>query len=315
MMGFSDDQRFEQVARRLDPHGTLLRVWPLTGGVSAQMTGLEIRQANGQTQKLVVRQHGPVDRQHNPHIAADEFRLLRLLQSLGIPVPAPYDLDDSGEIFTLPYLVTEYVEGQSDFAPSDVAEVMPQIALHLSRIHAINASSLDLSFLPRYATRVAARLALRPAQVNDELDEGRIRDTLVSVWPLAPRNRPVLLHGDFWPGNILWRDGRLVAVVDWEDAAVGDPLVDIANSRLEFLWAYGVEAMQILTEHYQALTTLDWTDLPYWDLWAALRPVATIATWGLDQTTEQRMREEHHWFVTDALRRLAVATTDPRFRL
>ena len=34
--------------------------------------------------------------------------------------------------------------------------------------------------------------------------------------PPVQVNRPVLLHGDFWPGNILWRDGRLVAVIDWE---------------------------------------------------------------------------------------------------
>jgi aminoglycoside phosphotransferase (APT) family kinase protein len=35
-----------------------------------------------------------------------------------------------------------------------------------------------------------------------------------------------LLHGDYWPDNTLWRDGRLVCVIDWEDAALGDPLAD-----------------------------------------------------------------------------------------
>jgi aminoglycoside phosphotransferase (APT) family kinase protein len=40
----------------------------------------------------------------------------------------------------------------------------------------------------------------------------------------------VLLHGDFWPGNALWRDGALVAILDWEDAAIGDPLADVANA-------------------------------------------------------------------------------------
>jgi aminoglycoside phosphotransferase (APT) family kinase protein len=34
---------------------------------------------------------------------------------------------------------------------------------------------------------------------------------------------------------VLWRDGRIVAVIDWEDAQVGDPLADLANTRLELL--------------------------------------------------------------------------------
>ena len=64
----------------------------------------------------------------------------------------------------------------------------------------------------------------------------------------------MLLHGDFWPGNILWRYGQLVAVIDWEDAALGDPLADVANSRLEILWAFGIDAMQSFTHYYQSLT-------------------------------------------------------------
>ena len=56
----------------------------------------------------------------------------------------------------------------------------------------------------------------------------RIRDMLASAWPFPRPNPPALLHGDYWPGNILWKDGRLAAVIDWEDACLGDPLVDLA---------------------------------------------------------------------------------------
>lgn len=41
----------------------------------------------------------------------------------------------------------------------------------------------------------------------------------------------------------MWRDGQLAAVIDWEDAQLGDPLADVANARLEILWAFGIEAM------------------------------------------------------------------------
>ena len=106
-------------------------------------------------------------------------------------------------------------------------------------------------------------LRARPAIVDKTGDEWRIRDTLEAVWPLPQRNSPVLLHGDFWPGNILWKDGQLVGIIDWEDAALGDPLADVANSRLEVLWAFGIDAMQSFTRQYQAMTTIDFINLPY----------------------------------------------------
>ena len=52
---------FDAVARRVEPGARLLRAWPLTGGVSAQATGLEIALPDGTTRKLVVRRHGPAD--------------------------------------------------------------------------------------------------------------------------------------------------------------------------------------------------------------------------------------------------------------
>ena len=39
--------------------------------------------------------------------------------------------------------------------------------------------------------------------------------------------RHALLHGDPNPGNYLIRDGRAVAVIDWELAGVGDPRSDL----------------------------------------------------------------------------------------
>lgn len=79
------------------------------------------------------------------------------------------------------------------------------------------------------------------------------------------------LHGDFWPGNVLWQDGRLAAVIDWEDACCSDPPSDLAISRLDLLWIWGLEAMDTFSADYLARTAIDTTHLPYWDLWAALR--------------------------------------------
>jgi aminoglycoside phosphotransferase (APT) family kinase protein len=292
---------FDQIARRIDPHARLLRSWPLTGGVSAQVTALEIEPPDGQTRKVIVRQHGAIDLQQNPRIAADEFKLLRILQSEGLPAPAPYYADESGAIFPTPYIVVEYIEGTTEFVPADVAGYVRQFAATLARIHCLDVSKVDVSFLPNRAERDAETFRQRPPKMDDSIGEGQIRDALETVWPLPHLNPSALLHGDFWPGNILWRDGGLVGVIDWEDAVLGDPLSDLGSSRLEILWAFGIETLHQFTGHYQSIMTdLNYAHLPYWDLRAALRPAFKIAEWAGDAAREKVMRERHTWFVAQA---------------
>jgi aminoglycoside phosphotransferase (APT) family kinase protein len=300
MLPAKDVQKYIRIMEKFDPEAMLIRAWKLEGGVSAQVMALEIEQADGQTKKLLVRQHGEVDRTQNPQIAADEFKLLDLLHAAGLPVPAPYYLDQSCEIFPIPYIVIEYIEGESIFTLDAVPDLIPQLAAQLARIHKLDGSRQDFSFLPQQAKIYADKLGTRPARLDDSLDEGHIRDVLEAVGPLPLRNKSVLLHGDFWPGNILWRDGRLVGVIDWEDARLGDPLSDLANSRLETLWAFGREAMQRFTQCYLTTTGIDATLLPYWDLYAALKPALRLAEWAGDAVVEKRWREEHRWFITQA---------------
>lgn len=295
---------FVRVARRIDPQSGLVRAWALPGGVSAEVTALEIARADGSSRKLLLRRHGEVDLKSNPHIAADEFRLLQILHSEGLATPEPLYLDESGEIFLTPYIVVEYIEGETVSAPAHLADFLYQLATHLASIHAVDCRKYDLSFLPKLEDTYAQRLRERSERLDESLSEGRIRDALKAAWPLEQHNPSVLLHGDYWPGNTLWRAGQLVAVIDWEDAALGDPLADLANGRLEILWAFGEQAMRIFTQRYLALNSVDATNLPYWDLCAALRPASKLGDWGLDGDTMQTMRERHTLFVTQALERL-----------
>ena len=300
---------FEALVQRLEPHGTLRRAWALQGGVSAQVTALEIERAEGQIFKRVVRQHGAADLRKNPRIAGDEFRLLQILYSADIPVPKPYDFDESGQILPTPYLVIEFIDGQTEFGPTHLQDALAQMAMTLAKIHRVDVTSLDVSFLSNQTKIWAEKLARRPNTLDESLSEGRIRAALQAAWPLPGHNPPALLHGDFWPGNLLWQEDRLAAVIDWEDAALGDPLSDLANSRLEILWAFGLEAMQAFTQGYQAaMPTLDFADLPYWDLCAALKPAHKLSDWGLSPARERIMRERHAVFVTQALSKLKLHT-------
>lgn len=311
-------QAFARLAQTVAPHSRLLRTWQLSGGISATMTALELGHPGGPTSRLIVRQPSAGVLQRNPRAAEDEYALLQRLSSLGLATPTPYHLDRSGVFFAEPAMVIEYVEGQPEFALADTAGSMRQLAAQLARIHSVDCSKLDLAFLPKQAASFAGRFGDRPPHVDRSLDEGRIRDTLEAAWPFPQRNADALLHGDYWPGNILWRDGRLAAVIDWEDAALGDPLIDLAISRLDLLWIFGAEAMHAFTRHYQSLMALDYTSLPYWDLSAALRLVrlagADLPGWaaffepfGRPDITEQTIRAHYRQFIAQAFNALARA--------
>ena len=300
-----DFARFARLAAKIEPQSALRRAWPLHGGVSAQVTALEVERPDGASRRWVVRRHGPGDLADNPDIANDEYKLMQALHTAGLPVPAPVHVEPGGYLFPTPALVVEFVDAKPDFAPADLNGYLTQLAAALARIHLLDLNELDLPVLPARTRRFDAELQSPPVNLDEVFAESRIRALLTAAWPLPQSNGTVLLHGDYWPGNVLWRDGQLAAVIDWEDAALGDPLADLANSRLEVLWAFGAGAMQRYTRQYLALMPdLDTALLAYWDLCVALRPVARYTEWAEDRDAELRMREGLKVFIVQALKKI-----------
>jgi aminoglycoside phosphotransferase (APT) family kinase protein len=297
------DPRFARLVTAMSPRAELLRAWPLAGGVSARVTALETRLPGGRRDTLVVREYSVAQLAADPHAAAGEAELLRVLRAAGLPVPRPRHADESGEILPRPYLVVDFVDGEPLLEPSaGPPGAARQLAAVLAAIHRVRWPHAGLPFLRDKAEMFTARLGGCPAVLDEALSEGQIRAALARAWPPARRNEPVLLHGDFWPGNTLWRDGQLTAVIDWEDAGFGDPLADLANGRLEIAMLLGPAAMREFTGHYRALmSSLDYASLPVWDLCAALRPAGKMASWGLDPAALNRLRRGHREFVSQAL--------------
>ncbi|MCO5214724.1 MAG: phosphotransferase [Thermomicrobiales bacterium] len=86
-----------------------------------------------------------------------------------------------------------------------------------------------------------------------QLTEGDRRDDLIEIWnemmtmPPWDGTGAVWMHGDVAPGNLLFRDKRLVAAIDWSELGVGDPASD-----LQVAWnMLGPDARQILRESMQ----------------------------------------------------------------
>jgi len=269
---------FAQLVQAAAPGSKLLRAWPLTGGISAQMTALELEHPNGRIIRWVVRQPGEDTLRLHPHAAEVEYQLLQLLHARGLAVPAPIYLDPAGAIFSSPVLVLEYIEGRPEFAPADAPDFARQMASRLVHIHRAAGPGADLSFLPPPQAGFRENFGDSHAGAGLLDKEDHLRAVLRAAWPIPPRNPPALLHGDYWPGNVLWRGGRLAAVIDWEDAVLSDPLMDFAITRLDLFWIFNPEIEGAFSRGYLALNPLDDSSLPYWDLSAVLRLARLIGT-------------------------------------
>jgi aminoglycoside phosphotransferase (APT) family kinase protein len=289
------------------PGWRAVRTWPLAGGASAQVSGVEVERPGGGQLRLVLRQYGSANLRADPHAAATEYRLLELLHRLGLPVPRPFHADESGTIAPGPCLLIEYIDGARMDKPSDLPDFTRQLAEALAALHGTGLARPDVPFLADACDQITARLGTRPAGAGEFGNEAAIRAALTDNWPPPRLNEPAVLHGDFWPGNMLWRDGQLVGVVDWEDALFGDPLADLAVARLEIGWFFGGEAMDMLTAQYLACRpAVDVSALPVWDLRAALRACAfPLSTWGLPADQVASLRAAHDEFAARAIRQLA----------
>jgi aminoglycoside phosphotransferase (APT) family kinase protein len=288
------------------PNGRILSVKSLKGGLSAETILIEFETDSGEINKIVVRRPPPWVLEKNSAAALTEFNLLNQLCKLNLKVPKPIFLDQEGKFFGTPCLAVDYEEGETNFCPDNLNTTLNQMATELVKIHKITAEDLDQTIAPK-----SIQIFPRKKDILYSPAEIKAINFLEKNWPLNSKNKPVLIHGDFWPGNLIWQNGELKSIIDWEASGLGDPLLDLAISRLDVLWLYGRIAMDEFTHNYQEISDLDISNLPYWDLWAAHRTGGKFALWasvypelGHPDVTESIMRERHEDFVHQALDKL-----------
>jgi len=164
---------------------------------------------------------------HPPVIAADvawEHRLIRLLGDRLAEVHAPVaGLDGSTFVASGETIlwVTPFLEG----APADPARAEHRLeaARALGRVHRAG-TELDLARRPRL--RPLSLLDWPPLPAVPELADAAAEIADARAWAiayverLASERRPAqsLVHGDFFPGNVLLAGDRVAAVLDWEEA-------------------------------------------------------------------------------------------------
>jgi aminoglycoside phosphotransferase (APT) family kinase protein len=103
------------------------------------------------------------------------------------------------------------------------------------------------------------------AALRNEIDIGLATEVWEAALHAKWRRKPVWLHGDFAASNLLVKQGRLCAVIDFGCSAVGDPACD-----LTIAWTFLSGASREAFISTLALDSATWARARGWALWKAL---------------------------------------------
>jgi aminoglycoside phosphotransferase (APT) family kinase protein len=189
------------------------------------------------------------------HDMGREHGILTALHARGVPVPNPLARCDDAAVIGAPFYLMEHVDGvilrgtppeslTDDAAtiPRKLAALSRTFVQTLAQLHAVDVSTEPLASLGRpdgYVQRQVQGWTKRwlASRTDDvaELD-------WVATWLEAhrpPDRGTTLVHNDFKLDNLVLEPdlSRVRAILDWEMATIGDPLMDLGTCL-----AYWVEA-------------------------------------------------------------------------
>jgi aminoglycoside phosphotransferase len=137
-------------------------------------------------------------------------------------------------------------------------------------------------------------------------------ETIVDSY--SPASRDGMVHGDLWQGNSLWLGDQLAGVIDWDCAGIGPAGIDLGSLRLDAAMSFGLQAAEPVLEGWESVGGTA-TDVPYWDLVAALSTPPEIDWFadaihgqGRPDLTRELLRSRRDQFLQFALQRVERST-------
>ncbi len=180
------------------------------------------------------------------HDMQREFRVLSLLKPVYAAVPQPLHYCDDTSIIGAPFYVMERVRGVilRRGAPDEI-ELTPQLMRrlseaavdHLADLHTLDTATTGLAdlgkpegYTQRQVNGWAERYRRAATDAVPAMDAAT--DWLAANVPPEP-SRAAFIHNDYKYDNLVLDPAdltRITAVLDWEMATVGDPLMDLGTT-------------------------------------------------------------------------------------
>lgn len=202
----------------------------------------------------------------------EQLWLPRLAPQLPLPIPTPLALGEPGEGYPWRWSIYGWIEGETAGRAQITDRVMfaRDLARFLQALHAADAAGGPApgrhNFfrggpLATYDRETRDAIAVLADRIDGPLALGLWEAALAAAWD----GRPVWLHGDVSPGNMLARDGVLSAVIDFGSCAVGDPACDLAIA-----WTFFEGESRAAFRDALPLDPGTWARGLGWALWKAL---------------------------------------------
>ena len=198
--------------------------------------------------------------------------LPKLASALPLPIPMPLAMGKPEYGYPWKWSIYRWLEGETAASGriANLAEFAIDLANFLKALHKIDAiggPSPGLhSFYRGGSLSVYDNETRRSiTALKDKIDAPMAIEVWETALSTSWKNQPVWVHGDISAGNLLVHDGKLSAVIDFGQLAVGDPACDLAIN-----WTLFHEKSR---EDFQKTLYLDegtWARARGWTLWKAL---------------------------------------------
>ncbi|HEX5608878.1 MAG TPA: aminoglycoside phosphotransferase family protein [Solirubrobacterales bacterium] len=271
----------EEVRRLAGPSATIRGATRLEGGQHAETWRVDTENPGT---SVVVRQF-PVGDPAPLH----EQQVLRALDGLGGLAPVLLGGDLDGRWSKSPTSLVSWLDGDPDITPADPGGWARELGRALAAVHAVPAERL-----------AALPSVLDGSGGSQEILAGPLAAEVQSRWPEIVSSPQVLTHGDFWSGNVVWRDGRLTGIVDWSGGSRGPHGFDLGWCRLDLVLLFDERIAGDFLAAYEAESGEAVRDLHLWDCWAAARSSDGVGSWvpnylplGRADLDEEELRRRH----------------------
>jgi aminoglycoside phosphotransferase (APT) family kinase protein len=212
-----------------------LRVTPLSGGQSNPTFRLSAPSGH-----YVLRRKPLGTLLPSAHAVEREYRVLHALRGTAVPVPTVHGLCEDASLIGSAFYVMDYVSGRIYLSPLDrdlTSTERPALfdAMNetLAALHAIEPASIGLEDFGKPGNYLQRQIGRWTKQYRASVTEPiPAMDQLIDWLPkYMPEERAArIVHGDFKIDNLIFHptESRVLAVLDWELATLGDPLADFA---------------------------------------------------------------------------------------